>query len=341
MAKASASPIETVVIHPLVLLSAVDHYNRVAKDTKKRVVGVLLGETYKGKVSVSNCYGVPFEEDRRDTSIWFLDHNFHENMYEMFRKVNAKEKVVGWYSTGPKIRAADLEITELFRKYCKNPLLVIINVAPTDDLTIPTEAYLSVESSAEEKSTSERTFQHIPTEMGASEPEEIGVEHLLRDLRDTTVSTLTTKIEHKVSSLKNLSNRVQEIDRYLQNVFDGKLPSAHPKIVYLLQEIYNLSPNLQVEQLQKSFAVKGNDMLLVVYLCSMIRAIISLHNLINNHQMNKDAEIKAKEDKDKAQQKAAKEKAEKEGEKAKEKGENDDKEKTTSEESSKKEAKKK
>ena len=70
-------------------------------------------------------------------------------------------------------------------------------------------------------------------------------------VQDTTVSTLTTKIEHKVSSLKNLSNRVQEIDRYLQNVFDGKLPSAHPKIVYLLQEIYNLSPNLQVEQLQK------------------------------------------------------------------------------------------
>ncbi|CAM9297976.1 unnamed protein product, partial [Heterosigma akashiwo] len=28
-----------VVVHPLVLLSAVDHYNRVAKDTKKRVVG--------------------------------------------------------------------------------------------------------------------------------------------------------------------------------------------------------------------------------------------------------------------------------------------------------------
>jgi hypothetical protein len=27
-----------VVVHPLVLLSVVDHYNRVAKDTKKRAV---------------------------------------------------------------------------------------------------------------------------------------------------------------------------------------------------------------------------------------------------------------------------------------------------------------
>ena len=35
---------ERVVLHPLVLLSVVDHYNRVARDTRKRVVGVLLGE---------------------------------------------------------------------------------------------------------------------------------------------------------------------------------------------------------------------------------------------------------------------------------------------------------
>lgn len=32
-----------VIVHPIVLLSVVDHYNRVAKDTKNRVVGVLLG----------------------------------------------------------------------------------------------------------------------------------------------------------------------------------------------------------------------------------------------------------------------------------------------------------
>ena len=35
-----------VIIHPLVLLSVTDHYNRVAKDTRKRVVGVLLGNNF-------------------------------------------------------------------------------------------------------------------------------------------------------------------------------------------------------------------------------------------------------------------------------------------------------
>lgn len=52
---ASMAP-EDVVVHPLVLLSVVDHYNRVAKDTKKRVVGVILGETHKGKVEATNSF---------------------------------------------------------------------------------------------------------------------------------------------------------------------------------------------------------------------------------------------------------------------------------------------
>ena len=45
-----------MVVHPLVLLSVVDHYNRVAKDTRKRVVGVLLGETYKGRTDITNSF---------------------------------------------------------------------------------------------------------------------------------------------------------------------------------------------------------------------------------------------------------------------------------------------
>merc|ERR1711934_871395 len=120
-----APPI-SVVVHPLVLLSTVDHYNRVAKDTRKRVVGVLLGETYKGVLDITNSFAVPFDEDDRN-GIWYLDHDFLEQMYTMFRKVAAKEKIVGWYSTGPRIKSTDLEIHELFRKFCSNPVYVVID----------------------------------------------------------------------------------------------------------------------------------------------------------------------------------------------------------------------
>lgn len=33
---------------------------------------------------------VPFDEDDKDKSVWFLDHDYLENMFGMFKKVNGK-----------------------------------------------------------------------------------------------------------------------------------------------------------------------------------------------------------------------------------------------------------
>jgi len=283
---------EKVVVHPLVLLSAVDHYNRVAKDTKKRVVGMLLGSVSKGVVDVTNSFAVPFEEDERDPNIWFLDHSFHEQMMAMFKKVNASEKLVGWYSTGPKIRPGDLQVDQLVRRYSPNPVMVIIDVKPKP-LGIPTEAYHAVEEIREGKQL-QWTFKHVTSEIGAMEAEEVGVEHLLRDVKDTTISTLANQVTQKLGSLKGLASRLQEIDSYLQNVQSGRLPVNH-QIIYKLQDIFNLLPNLNIEALVKAFAVKTNDMMLAIYLSSIIRAVVALHNLVNNKLVNKEKERAASE----------------------------------------------
>lgn len=87
---------------------------------------------------------MPFEEDDTDPSVWFLDHNYVESMNDMFKKVNAREKLIGWYHSGPKLRASDLEINELFKRYTPNPLLVIIDVQPKES-GVPTDAYFAVE----------------------------------------------------------------------------------------------------------------------------------------------------------------------------------------------------
>lgn len=36
---------------------------------------------------------VPFDEDDKDKSVWFLDHDYLENMATMFKKVNGKKLV--------------------------------------------------------------------------------------------------------------------------------------------------------------------------------------------------------------------------------------------------------
>nr|GEV54708.1 26S proteasome non-ATPase regulatory subunit 7 homolog A [Tanacetum cinerariifolium] len=338
--------------YDVAISSVTDFSDEVAKDTRKRVVGVLLGTTFKGTVDVTNSYAVPFEEDDKDPSIWFLDHNYHEEMFSMFKRINAKEHVVGWYSTGPKLRKNDLDIHGLFNDYALNPVLVIIDVQPTE-LGLPTKAYYAIEEVNENATQkSKKVFVHVSSEIAAHEVEEIGVEHLLRDVKDTTISTLATEVLfnlwpnvsilpalvvafagiylieadrlfetrtlafalyvyllpvnfavktndqmlviylssliRSVIALHNLINN-KEIRSYLDLVIEGKLPLNH-EILYHLQDIFNLLPNLNVAELVKAFAVKTNDQMLVIYLSSLIRSVIALHNLINNKLLNMEHE---------------------------------------------------
>lgn len=274
---------EKVVLHPLVLLSVVDHYNRVAKDTRKRVVGVLLGDTSKGQIDVTNSFAVPFEEDDQDQSIWFLDHSYMENMYKMFKKVNAREHVVGWYSTGPKLKEADLDINQLMTNYCSTPVLVICEVEPKE-IGLPFTAYYAKDEVREDGTEkSQKVFTSIPTEVGQTEAEEIGVEHLLRNVKDATISTLATDVSAKLQALQGLGSRLQSIQEYLGLVLAGKLPVNHDIICHL-QDVFNLLPNMNVEAMTKSLTVKSNDMMMVIYLSSLIRSVLALHKLIDNKE---------------------------------------------------------
>ena len=56
-----------VMVHPLVLLSVADHYHRVARGTRKRVIGILLGQSLPGgTIDITNSFAVPFEEDSKN-----------------------------------------------------------------------------------------------------------------------------------------------------------------------------------------------------------------------------------------------------------------------------------
>ncbi|KAJ9098385.1 proteasome regulatory particle subunit [Naganishia cerealis] len=291
-----------VTVSPLVLLSVVDHYNRVAKDSKKRVVGVILGESNLDVIKVTNSYAIPFEEDEKNPSVWFLDHNFIESMGDMYQKINAKERLIGWYHSGPKLKSSDLKINDVFKKYTANPLLLIVDVQPRL-VGIPTDAYYAVDDIKNDGSAAERTFVHVPSLIEAEEAEEIGVEHLLRDIRDQAAGNLSMKVTESYQSLLGLHQKLRNIANYLDKVYQKKLPINHT-ILGKLQNVFNLLPNLMGSGLESNelkeqskapvssslstaFTVKTNDELMMVYISTLVRAIIAFHDLIENKLENK------------------------------------------------------
>ncbi|CAD6199095.1 unnamed protein product [Caenorhabditis auriculariae] len=275
-------PVNKVTVHPLVLLSVVDHFNRVRKtQSVKRVVGVLLGSMKKDKtMDIGNSFAVPFDEDEKDKNTWFLDMDYLESMYGMFYKVAAKEKIVGWYHTGPKLHKNDIAINEQMKRFTPNPVLVIIDAEPKD-IGLPTEAYIEVQEVHDDGTPPIKTFEHVASDIGAEEAEEVGVEHLLRDIKDQTAGTLSQRITDQLMGLRGLQSQLEAIEKYLQEVASGALPVNH-SVIYYVQEVLNLLPDVTHPDYVVSQTMQTNDQLMCVYMGSLVRAVIALHNLIDN-----------------------------------------------------------
>uniref|UniRef100_A0A2K5SH91 JAB1/MPN/MOV34 metalloenzyme domain-containing protein n=1 Tax=Cebus imitator TaxID=2715852 RepID=A0A2K5SH91_CEBIM len=262
------------------------HFNQIRKvGNQKCVVGKVL--------DVLNSFAVPFDEDDKDDSVWFLDHDYLENMYGRFKKVNARERIVCWYHTGPKLHKDDITINELMKIYCPKSVLVITDKKPKD-LGLPTEAYVSVEEVHNDRTPTSKTFEHMTSEIGA---EKVGVGHLLRDTKDTMAGTLFQRITNQVHGLKELNSKLLDIRSYLEK--SSLRQAAHQPLDHLpAAGRHQPVPDVSLREFVKVFYLKTNEQMGVVYLASLICSVVTLHNLINNKIANWDAEKKEGQEKE-------------------------------------------
>ena len=158
----------------------------------------------------------------------------------------AKEKIVGWYSTGPKIRAADLDIHALFAEYCATPAFCIIDTRP-DRVGIPVSAYLC-ENEIRDDGTQkeEKTFVHIggiahPTQLNDEVVKvRTGLQHLPHSRHEVTrgraAHASILELHHFYAAV--LSNR-RAPEHIRIHIYCGRIIDEHgdPQTVAVLEEM--------------------------------------------------------------------------------------------------------
>lgn len=260
-----------IVVHPLVLLSVVDHYHRV---DGTRVIGAILGYTqnvksmnsgaeYHTEIHMTNSFAVPFDEEAYGN--WFLDTSYLENMYELFYKVNSKEKILGWYHSGPDLFANDLQITQSFLRHAEEPYLVVVDVKSTIK-GIPVRVY-KLEND---------TFNHVFASIEAEEAEEVGVEHLIRDIKDDSYMPYFESFKDIKDSLNVYSNNLQIIIDELDNIINNNVPANETLIRSFkecLDSILKIKKDVRVNEM-------GN------YVGSVTKSFILVNDLIRNRKEN-------------------------------------------------------
>jgi hypothetical protein len=229
---------------------------------------------------VLQSFAVPFDEESSDSPVLFMDSGFIYEMYDLVRKVNLRERIVGWYSSRSTISGNDLQIHQTMRRYTPDPIFITTDVQAQDPNEIPVRAYVGTERVRTDGRALLPSFESLPTSIEFLEVEEIAVEHLLRDTKDVDISEIGQTLTNSAHGLAALQERLEHISNYLALVIAGTLPVDN-EIVGLTQDIFNLLPNLRLKDTTESLATGSDGAAFMVFTSQLVRSVVTLHDLVN------------------------------------------------------------
>ena len=85
----------------------------------------------------------------------------------------------------------------------REPVLVIIDPEHSDSLALPTQAYVCTQEINKDGQLIQQ-FCHVDSSIEAFEAEEVGVEHLLREIKDIRLNSLCNAITDRIKGLQGM-----------------------------------------------------------------------------------------------------------------------------------------
>eukprot|EP00238_Polyblepharides_amylifera_P000277 CAMPEP_0196574162 /NCGR_PEP_ID=MMETSP1081-20130531/3938_1 /TAXON_ID=36882 /ORGANISM="Pyramimonas amylifera, Strain CCMP720" /LENGTH=268 /DNA_ID=CAMNT_0041892107 /DNA_START=142 /DNA_END=948 /DNA_ORIENTATION=- len=258
-------------VQPLVLFNICDSFIR-RSETSERVIGTLLGSYGEdGAVVIKNCYAVPHNENQGQVSV---DIEFHKIMYDLHHRVNPKEMIVGWYSTGKGVGPSDALIQDFFSREVTNPIHLTVDTAMTDQ-TVDVEAYVSTSLHIGDKPVATQ-FHQIQVDLRMMEADRVGYQLL----KSTHTEALPTDLECLQGSVSRLLEMLGTALEYVEEVMQGKRPENKTLGRYLMDTLATV-PRLTTENFSKLFNDSVQDVLLVMYLANLTRSQLVLAEKLN------------------------------------------------------------
>jgi len=276
----------SVTVHPLVLLSVLDHHTR-RQEAEGRVIGTLLGRRDGTKVEVTNCFAVPHAERGDEVAI---GKDFNKQMLALHLKSNPKEVVVGWYASTPSLQTemtlvADTSslIHDFYATETEegDPVHLVVDTRLSTD-SIPIVAYSSTSVSIQSEPLA-NLFHEIPLELTSTEAESI----CLQAMQEGSVTTASTTTDAGLSQDKALATTLLQASMtqlrdllaavliYVNEVVEGKrIPD--PVMGRKIADTLTCVPRIRPEVFETLFHDKLQDLLMVTYLSNITKTQLTV-----------------------------------------------------------------
>ncbi|TYI99443.1 hypothetical protein E1A91_A13G018000v1 [Gossypium mustelinum] len=258
-------------VHPLVIFNICDCYVR-RPDQAERVIGTLLGSVLPdGTVDIRNSYAVPHTESAEQVA---LDIEYHHNMLVSHQKVNPKEVIVGWYSTGLGVTGGSALIHDFYSREVPNPVHLTVDTGfRNGEGTI--KAYVSVNLALGDRQLAAQ-FQEIPLDLRMVEAERLGFDIL----KTTAVDKLPNDLEGMEVTMQRLLALIDDVYKYVDDVVEGRV-AADNSIGRFISDTVASLPKLSTSVFDKLVNDSLQDQLLLLYLSSITRTQLGLAEKLN------------------------------------------------------------
>ncbi|DBA68924.1 TPA: hypothetical protein ACH3X2_013287 [Trebouxia sp. C0005] len=257
----------TARVQPVVLFSICDAYIR-RNEGKDRVIGTLLGSISDGVVDIRECYAVPHNESMDQVE---MDIVHHRTLSDLRRRVNSKERIVGWYSTGQGVSGSDARFQMYYETQCQNPVHLRVDTTLTNN-KLDVVAYVARHLTLGDRSTSlAQEFQQVPCEVRTVEVERLGIELLQNEVTEK----LPSEAENLQTAIGRLQSALNKASQYVDDVVSGRR-KGDINVGRYLADTCAAVPYIRKEDFEQLLQDNTQDALLVMYLANLVRAHVAL-----------------------------------------------------------------
>lgn len=274
------SGVRQVKVSSVVLFNVADHFQR-RTDNKKRVIGTLLGRfTTSGTVEVTDSFPLPHSEQGDEVAV---DTDYHKNMYDLHRRVNAAEELVGWYATGTETDLKSVIIHEFYGRECVNPVHLLVD-AELSSNRFEMSAFVSTAYKIGDLALSSE-FRSIPVCLKPDKAEKVGLDVLFKNRRreegDHSLPIMASEIENLEKSMERLLELLDVIGKNVDAVVAGEI-EGNVTTGRFLAETLTMVPRMNNADFERLFGDNMRDLLMVAYLCKLTQTqLIVAEKLLN------------------------------------------------------------
>lgn len=230
------------------------------------------GSADKGVVEVTNCFCVPHKEY---DELVEAELSYAKDVYELNKRVNTNENIVGWWATGHEVTNHSSVIHDYYARECNNPVHLTLDTS-LQGARMGIKAYICVQLGVPNGKQG-CMFTPVNVEVICYDPEVFAL-HLSQKtmgVRPKTVSPMMDLVQVGEAGQK-MNVLLDQVLNYVEDVLANRATPDNA-VGRALLDLVNSVPHMTNEQFAEMFNSNIKDLLMVITLSQLLKTQLQLN----------------------------------------------------------------